>query len=160
MACVCFSLPVLRNCFYSLIISLNKATRVIHSVHSSQSIEVYSNARAFLSLRYSYTERQLILYSRIHLCIQTESAQSHCYFTLFLWLTMFISLPSNRNMAACARPCQNYYLGIRYNASSNDNNRKHFPCLPSLNVVQRNVCNISRKRCTFEELKVSSPKYT
>ena len=95
MACVCFSLPVLRNCFYSLIISLNKATQVIHSVHSSQSIEVYSNARAFLSPRYSYTESQLILDSRLHLCIQNRvGVQSLLLYSLFLWLTMFISLPS------------------------------------------------------------------
>lgn len=26
-------------------------------------------------------------------------------------------------MAACARPCQNSTMGIRYNASRNDNNR-------------------------------------
>ena len=160
MACVCFSLPVLRNCFYSLNISLNKATQVIHSVHSSQSIEVYSNARAFLSPRYSYAESQLILDLRLHLCIQNRvGVLSLLLYSLFVADDVYLS-PIRRNMAACARPCQNYYLGIRYNASSNDNNRKHFPCLPSLNVMQRNVSNISRKRCTFEELKVSSPKYT
>ena len=160
MACVCFSLPVLRNCFYSLNISLNKATQVIHSVHSSQSIEVYSNARAFLSPRYSYAESQLILDSRLRLCIQNRvDLQSLLLYSLFVADDVYLSLPSKETWQL-VHDLVNITMGIRHNASSNDNNRKHFPCLPSLNVMQRNISNISRKRCTFEELKVSSPRYT